>query len=76
MARPTVKNTIDIQNWWVESGTHDENDRPVTWCVYGGLDERGYSRYIAEFESKTLADHVARIHNSLKASRSSRQGIG
>ena len=60
---PTVKNALTTANWWVGPGLHDDDDRPVTWCVYGGLDERGYSRTVGEFESKTIADHVAKTHN-------------
>ncbi len=65
---PTVKRALTTANWWVGPGTHMEDpkggpDKVVSWCVYGGLDERGYSRTIGEFESKTLADHVAKTHN-------------
>lgn len=63
MARPTVLNALNTDTWWIAPGLHDENDRVVTWLVCGGLNESGDSRYIGEFESKTLAKHVVKLHN-------------
>ena len=65
----TIKNLLVSANWWVGPGLLDEDDRPLTWCVYGGLDECGNSRTVGEFESKTLADHVAKTHNSATRKR-------
>ena len=59
MPKPTVRNALPTDTWWL----HDEDDRVVTWLVCGGLSESGASRQIGEFESKTLAEHVAKLHN-------------
>ena len=63
MPKPTVRNALTTDTWWVRDGLHDEDDRIVTWLVCGGLSESGASRQIGEFESKTLAEHVAKLHN-------------
>jgi len=58
----TVKNALTTANWWVEPGVVDDN-RVVTWMVCGGRGDDGAARTIGEFESKTLAEHVAKTHN-------------
>jgi len=39
------------------------DDETITWLLCGGLSNDERSRIIGEFESKTLAKHVAKLHN-------------
>ena len=61
--RPTVKNALTTDTWWVAPGDHDMDNKTITWLLCGGLSSDDSSRIIGEFESKTLAKHVAKLHN-------------
>ena len=53
----TAKQMTKTVGWSVSPGVHD-GAKIVTWqvCSAGG-------KMVAECESKTIADHIAKIHN-------------
>ena len=68
----TIKDALSSSRWWVGPGTYEPDyrggpDRLVTWALYAPTGDG--SRLVAEFDSKTLALHIAKLHNRAARAR-------